>query len=147
MSLVLLDDKMSSQMAAIAATAHSHPMSEATIRSCFGHLYTSFGVIENDTLCGFAILHQIFEDATLMDICVAPAFQGKGFGKALLNRVIAAAAEKGAEVLLLEVRQSGTAARALYAVLGFETTGVRKGYYKTDTGSEDAILMQLSLCQ
>ncbi|MEZ9596987.1 ribosomal protein S18-alanine N-acetyltransferase [Shewanella sp. 10N.261.52.F9] len=145
MSLVLLDDNMSLQMAAVAARAHSHPMSEATIRSCFGHLYTSFGVIEDDTLCGFAILHQIFEDATLMDICVDPACQGKGFGKALLSRVIAAATAKGAEILLLEVRQSGTTARALYAALGFETTGVRKGYYKTDTGSEDAILMQLPL--
>lgn len=145
MSLVLLDENMSCQMASVAARAHTHPMSEATIRSCFGHLYTSFGVIENDTLCGFAILHQIFEDATLMDICVDPACQGKGFGRGLLGRVIAAATEKGAEVLLLEVRQSGTAARALYAGLGFEITGVRKDYYKTDTGSEDAILMQLLL--
>ncbi|GIU18285.1 MULTISPECIES: ribosomal protein S18-alanine N-acetyltransferase [unclassified Shewanella] len=145
MTLSLLNEDMSSQMAAIAATAHSHPMSEATIKSCFGNLYTCFGVFDNELLCGFAILHQIFEDATLMDICVDPSYQGKGHGKALLNAVIAEVKAKGAEILLLEVRQSGAPARALYEALGFMETGVRKGYYKTETGSEDAILMQLSL--
>ncbi|ABV88473.1 ribosomal-protein-alanine acetyltransferase [Shewanella pealeana ATCC 700345] len=140
----LLSENISAQMAAVASSAHSHPMSEATIKSCFGHLYTSLGIFDGEVLCGFAILHQIFEDATLMDICVAPNYQGKGHGKALLNAVIAEAKAKGAEVLLLEVRQSGAAARALYEVLGFMETGVRKGYYKTETGSEDAILMQLN---
>ncbi|ABZ77789.1 ribosomal-protein-alanine acetyltransferase [Shewanella halifaxensis HAW-EB4] len=143
MEIILLNDEMSSQMAAIAAKAHSHPMSESTIKSCFGNLYTSLGILDSDELCGFAILHQIFEDATLMDICVDPVHQGKGFGKALLKAVIAEAKDKGAEILLLEVRQSGTAARELYENSGFEQTGVRKGYYKTEIGCEDAILMQL----
>ncbi|GIU31161.1 ribosomal protein S18-alanine N-acetyltransferase [Shewanella schlegeliana] len=142
---IVLSDSFASQMASVAAKAHSHPMSEGSIRSCFGNLYRSFGIFDGETLCGFAILHQIFEDATLMDICVEPGYQGRGFGKALLNAVIAIAKDRGAEVLLLEVRQSGGTARALYEKLGFETTGVRKGYYKTEVGSEDAILMQLSL--
>ncbi|GIU29113.1 ribosomal protein S18-alanine N-acetyltransferase [Shewanella sp. MBTL60-007] len=145
MNLIELSESFAPQMTSIAAKAHSHPMSEASIRSCFGDLYSSFGVFDSDKLCGFAILHQIFEDATLMDICVDPSYQGRGFGKALLNAVIAIAKDRGAEVLLLEVRQSGGTARALYETLGFETTGVRKGYYKTEAGSEDAILMQLSL--
>ncbi|MGS0729662.1 ribosomal protein S18-alanine N-acetyltransferase, partial [Shewanella sp. 0m-11] len=95
-------------------------------------------------LCGFAILHQIFEDATLMDICVEPRRQGKGYGKMLLKAVIVEAKDKGAEVLLLEVRQSAIAARELYEKVGFKETGIRKGYYKSDTGTEDAVLMQLS---
>ncbi|MGS0682636.1 ribosomal protein S18-alanine N-acetyltransferase [Shewanella sp. 125m-7] len=135
---------MSAQMAAIAVNAHSHPMSESTIKSCFGHLYSNFGLFDGDKLCGFAILHQIFEDATLMDICVEPRLQGKGYGKMLLKAVIVEAKDKGAEVLLLEVRQSAIAARELYEKVGFKQTGIRKGYYKSDTGTEDAVLMQLS---
>ncbi|MGS0729788.1 ribosomal protein S18-alanine N-acetyltransferase, partial [Shewanella sp. 0m-11] len=72
MELTLLNDEMSAQMAAIAVKAHSHPMSESTIKSCFGNLYHCIGLLDGDELCGFAILHQIFEDATLMDICVEP---------------------------------------------------------------------------
>ncbi|MCL1058228.1 ribosomal protein S18-alanine N-acetyltransferase [Shewanella gelidimarina] len=131
-------------MALIAASAHSHPMSESTIKSCFGPLYTCLGLYEGDELYGFAILHQIFEDATLMDICVAPSHQGRGFGKALLDRVIEQARANDAEVLLLEVRESAVGARALYVKVGFEQSGIRKGYYKTNAGPEDAILMTLT---
>ncbi|MCL1050673.1 ribosomal protein S18-alanine N-acetyltransferase [Shewanella abyssi] len=131
-------------MAHVAAQAHSHPMSESTVRSCFGSLYTCLGVYESDELCGFAILHQIFEDATLMDICVEPQHQGKGYGKALLDTVITQAQTHGAEVLMLEVRESGVGARALYVKAGFELSGVRKGYYKTAGEPEDAILMTLT---
>jgi ribosomal-protein-alanine N-acetyltransferase len=42
---------------------------------------------------------------------------------------------------LLEVRQSNSAAIALYASLGFQQVGLLKGYYKTETGLEAAILM------
>ncbi len=141
----LISADMSTQMAAIATKAHSHPMSLATIESCFGPLYSSFGVYIEGKLQGFAISHQIFEDATLMDICIAPDYQGLGLGRSLLDCVIKSASEKGAETLFLEVRESGTAARALYIKDGFSETGRRKGYYRTGDGSEDAILMELSL--
>ncbi|QQX82601.1 ribosomal protein S18-alanine N-acetyltransferase [Shewanella sp. KX20019] len=131
-------------MALIAASAHSHPMSESTIKTCFGALYTCLGAYEGDELCGFAILHQIFEDATLMDICVEPQHQGEGYGKALLDRVIDQAQANGAEVLMLEVRESGVGARALYVKAGFELSGARKGYYRTAGEPEDAILMTLT---
>jgi ribosomal-protein-alanine N-acetyltransferase len=143
--VIPLTEQSAPQMAYIAASAHSHPMTESTIKTCFGALYTCLGLYESDELYGFAILHQIFEDATLMDICVAPNQQGKGYGKALLDRVIAQARVKDAEVLMLEVRESGLGAQALYVKAGFEQSGVRKGYYKTDAGPEDAILMTLIL--
>ncbi|ACJ30604.1 RibosOmAl-protein-alanine acetyltransferase [Shewanella piezotolerans WP3] len=145
MKLVVLSGNCSSEMALIAASAHSHPMSESTIESCFGDLYTCIGIYQDDALCGFAILHQIFEDATLMDICVEPVHQGKGYGKALLDNVISLARRKDAEVLMLEVRESAAGAQALYLRAGFERLGNRKGYYRTEDGTEDAILMSLSL--
>lgn len=140
-----LDITVSSEMAHIASLAHSHPMSLSTIETCFGSLYTSIGVYLEGELQGFAILHQIFEDATLMDICIAPKSQGRGLGHLLLLHVIATACEGGAETLFLEVRESGVAAKALYIRDGFKETGRRKGYYKTEDGSEDAILMELHL--
>ena len=46
-------------------------------------------------------------------------------------------------LVLLEVRQSNGPAIALYRSVGFETTGVRRGYY-SDTG-EDALEMRVTL--
>ncbi|MCZ6831549.1 MAG: hypothetical protein O7F73_18545, partial [Gammaproteobacteria bacterium] len=46
---------------------------------------------------------------------------------------------------LLEVRCSNGGAIALYRKHGFTEDGVRKNYYPTDGGREDALLMSLNL--
>ena len=132
-------------MSKLASLAHSHPMSQRTIESCFGSLYSTLGLEVEGDLVGFAILHQIFEDATLMDICVDPSEQGKGYGQMLLQAVIANAVQSKAETLFLEVRSSSLAARHLYSKYDFKESGIRKSYYKTENGNEDAILMELDI--
>ena len=140
-----LSSEQAPQMADIAATAHSHPMSLAIIESCFGNFYQSFGVFEGDKLQGFIILHQLFEEATVIDICLPPQHQGKGLGKALMLAGIDWLKTSEAEQLLLEVRAGNVSAIALYRTLGFEVTGERQGYYRTEEGTEDAVLMALLL--
>lgn len=132
-------------MVSVAHAAHSYPMSENTISSCFGKFYTSLGIYVNQELVGFIILYQVFEEASIMDICIAPKCQGQGLGQQLLRYAISALTATDAQVLLLEVRASNHHAIALYKKLGFITTGSRKNYYKTDKGSEDAILMILTM--
>ena len=51
--------------------------------------------------------------------------------------------EKGAERMLLEVREKNSAARALYESFGFEQISVRKNYYSHPT--EDAIIYRREL--
>lgn len=53
------------------------------------------------------------------DVAVSAAARGKGVGRALLERVIADAADAGASAVSLEVRQDNAPARHLYASLGF----------------------------
>ena len=53
------------------------------------------------------------------DVAVAPQARGRGVGRALLERVLADAAEAGAVAVSLEVRHDNAAARHLYASLGF----------------------------
>lgn len=153
------------QMAQIEAKAHSHPMSEANLADCFGRLYRVLGLVAQDNACsenddviaqtqnidssypvskqlfGFAIIQQIVDEVTLMDICIAPKAQGHGYGKLLLNEVMRLAKMSGAVIIMLEVRESNRAARRLYQQAGFVESGRRKGYYPMDNGHEDAILM------
>ncbi len=126
---------------------HLFPMSLSNVESCFGRFYIVLGYFdcvaqEDEELQGFAILHQLFEDATLMDICVKPSKQGKGIGQALMQELIDVAKEKGAERIMLEVRVSSDRAIALYHHFGFEDMGIRAGYYKLLQGVEDALLME-----
>lgn len=155
------------QMVQLESLAHSHPMSEGNLADCFGHLYRVLGLklsahlevdantdiaSDSDTyhvegLLGFAIVQQIIDEVTLLDICLLPSQQGKGYGKLLLKAVMASAKVSGAVVLMLEVRESNLGARALYQQAGFIESGRRKGYYPIEGGKEDAILMDLAITQ
>ncbi len=148
LQIVLLTPTDVSQMARIEASAHTHPMSENNLADCFGHLYRVIGLMQNDgQLLGFAIVQQIVDETTLLDICLPPEQQGRGYGHLLLTAVIDGAKAAKAVVLMLEVRESNSAARALYQKRGFAETGRRKGYYPLADGKEDAILMDLALSE
>ena len=61
----------------------------------------------------------------------------------MLEEALADAVRRGLAYATLEVRESNTGARRLYADLGFRELGVRKRYYR-DNG-EDAVLLGLLL--
>jgi ribosomal-protein-alanine N-acetyltransferase len=50
-----------------------------------------------------------------------------------------------AETMFLEVRPSNTVAIALYQDMGFNEIGVRKGYYESENGREDAIMLAMQI--
>lgn len=91
-------------------------------------------------LVGYGVLHCLFEDAEILDIAVAEAFRGRGIGGMLMARMENEARLQGAERIMLEVRSSNEAAKALYRANGYRVTGERKNYYKNPT--ENAILME-----
>ena len=103
----------------------------------------SFLLLKDDEqLLGVAVSMQIFDEAELLTIAVDPSQQGKGYGKLLLNELLARLARNGAQSLFLEVRVSNDRARSLYRGAGFEEISRRKGYYPTHDGREDAIVMK-----
>jgi ribosomal-protein-alanine N-acetyltransferase len=82
------------------------------------------------------------EEAELLRIAVHPDHRRAGLALALLKASEAELRPLGIRTLRLEVRESNTAARALYAVLGWEEAGLRRGYYKD---GEDAALYRRDL--
>ena len=53
--------------------------------------------------------------------------------------------KRGVATLWLEVRASNAAAIALYESLGFNEATIRRNYYPTTDGREDAIIMALPI--
>jgi len=71
--------------------------------------------------------------------------QGRGLGRALLEHLIDELEKRGVATLWLEVRASNAAAIALYESLGFNEATIRRNYYPTTDGREDAIIMALPI--
>ncbi|WP_175954712.1 ribosomal protein S18-alanine N-acetyltransferase [Schaalia sp. Marseille-Q2122] len=78
-------------------------------------------------------------DADIMTIGVLPSARGVGMGSALVNALIDAATQTGAERIFLEVRESNTAAQKLYEKHGFDTVGRIRRYFRNPL--EDAVTM------
>jgi [ribosomal protein S18]-alanine N-acetyltransferase len=86
------------------------------------------------------------DERHLLNLTVAPEFQGRGLARHLLDRLVGHAAATGAAGIWLEVRQSNQRARQLYERYGFATVGTRRGYYPNrQSRREDAVVMSLDL--
>jgi len=67
------------------------------------------------------------EEAHLLNLSIARAWQRRGLGRYLLQHFVAIARDADARCIFLEVRPSNDAARALYAQAGFRDLYVRSG--------------------
>ena len=90
-------------------------------------------------ILGYAGFWLMANQAHISTLAVAPRYLRRGIGELLLVGLIDWASEVQATTMILEVRTLNLAAQSLYHKYGFETTGVRKGYY-SDNG-EDALIM------
>ncbi len=97
------------------------------------------------SIVGCAVVMQVIDEAELLEIAVDPVHQGKGFGKALLAQVLAAARARAVRLMRLEVRIGNERALKMYEKAGFKRVGLRRGYYPTAAGREDAVLMDADL--
>lgn len=97
-------------------------------------------------LCGYCVAMHGVQEMHLLNLTVAPPMQHRGLGRDLLDRLVAASRQAGAQWLWLEVRQSNQRARAVYRRYGFEDIGARPAYYPAAAGQrEDACVMRLAL--
>jgi len=94
---------------------------------------------EADELVGYAFVSRYVDAWHVMNVAVSIAYRRRGIAAALLERLFDVTAADPRRGYTLEVRVSNTGAIALYDRLGFESRGVRRGYY-TDN-REDALIM------
>ena len=129
----------------IEQSAYPYPWSPGIFADCFRVGYDCSGLQVGRLLIGYAIQSHAAGESHLLNLCVAPEWQGMGYGSLLLEHAIRLARHQGCVSMFLEVRPSNPAGLSLYRRRGFETLGRRPGYYRSDDGREDAIVMSLSL--
>ncbi|MGZ3253805.1 MAG: ribosomal protein S18-alanine N-acetyltransferase [Burkholderiaceae bacterium] len=124
---------------------YPHPWTRGNFLDSFSSGYEFWTLRdESGVLIGYFLLILALDEAHLLNVSVRADLQGKGFGKKLLDKVVAIAQENGMSSVLLEVRPSNKHALAVYKHYGFTQIGVRKGYYPdADNTREDAIVMRL----
>ncbi len=129
---------------ALESEAFSTPWSAETFRTLLERPGAELLVLDHaGDIVAYAVVWCILDQGELANIAVRTDRRGEGHGRHLLGAVLARATERGVHTLFLEVRESNRAARTLYADVGFEVIGRRKGYYQEPT--EDALVLRIGL--
>ncbi len=133
------------QVIDVETRAYPHPWTLGIFRDCLRVGYQAWVLTMERSVIGYGVMMQSPGEAHLLNICIDPDYQGRGLGRHFLRFLVDRAKRDGVDMLLLEVRRSNRLAHALYLSEGFHELGVRKAYYPTDDGREDAIILAKTL--
>lgn len=130
---------------AIEEAAYDFPWTIGIFRDCQRAGYGCWVLESGDEVVGYGVLSHAAGECHVLNVCIAPAHQGQGLGRRLMQRLVDLARWHRAERIFLEVRPSNPRAIALYHSLGFNEIGRRPRYYPAAHGREDALVMAQEL--
>lgn len=125
--------------------SYTHPWSQGTFSDCMKSGYECWILTVGAEVIGHGILSVAASESHLLNACVIPEFQGRGFGRILVEHLLSRAEARDARRVFLEVRPSNRIAYKLYETLGFNEIGVREDYYPAFVGREDALVLAREL--
>ncbi len=125
------------------ADLHRFPWSRKNFADSLAAGHACWRMLETGAPVGYAVVLFVLDEAHLLNISVVRAAQRRGLGSRLLEYLLSIAWGEGVRQFFLEVRPSNLSALALYQRAGFVEIGRRKGYYPSQDGREDAIVMRL----
>lgn len=132
MAAVIVDMQESDlpDVAELEVKCFNDPWSESALADslddpCARMLVALYGGV----VCGYICLMLTDDNGYIPRVCVRPAYRRRGVATALMDTAETAARVFGCTSMTLEVRQSNSAAIALYESLGYEAIGKRPGFY------------------
>lgn len=129
------------QVAQIEACVCSMPWSEQGFLDALRQDTLFVTAKQENQVLGYCGMYCSFEEGEITNVAVFPEAQRNGIGKKIISGLLEMALEKGIVRVVLEVRVSNTPAIKLYEGFGFQTVGIRKGFYEKPR--EDAAIMIL----
>ncbi len=128
------------EVCAIEDASFSIPWSRNSFAEALADENNFLFVCESDgSVVGYADTWCVLDEATVTNIAVKEDFRGRGIGAMLLKEALDEAGRRDIVAVTLEVRKSNVPAISLYEKFGFESVGIRPGYYEKPT--EDAVIM------
>jgi [ribosomal protein S18]-alanine N-acetyltransferase len=134
------------EVLAIERQAYSHPWTRGNFSDSLRSGYQAQLLCAGDTVLGYFVAMQGVDEVHLLNLTVAPQWQGQGWGRVMLDALALWSRGQSAQWLWLEVRVGNTRAQRIYERYGYRRVGERRSYYPAEAGRrEDAIVMSFRL--
>ena len=132
-------------VAEIETGAYPFPWTRGNFSDSLASGYSAWVCRRESALIGYAVMLLVLDEAHLLNLTIAPAWQRHGYGMLMMHQLFSVARAHGATRMFLEVRPSNEGGIALYRRCGFVRVGRRRGYYPAANGREDAVVMAVGL--
>ena len=130
----------------VEVLAYDHPWNRANFIDSLHSGYQAQMLMADGNLLGYFVAMKGVDEVHLLNITVAPAYQGQGWARVMLDALAIWARGQSAGWLWLEVRVGNARAMHVYEAHGYRRVGYRKAYYPNGDGQrEDAVVMSLRL--
>ena len=116
------------------------PWSKTSFSDCLRGFYQNLIVTIDKEQVAFCIMTVNFTESHLLNISVHPNYRNQGIGEILLKVSEKKAIKKGVTDIFLEVRESNKKAISFYKKNKYKYVGIRKNYYKLNSGREDGLI-------
>ncbi|MDE2605013.1 MAG: ribosomal protein S18-alanine N-acetyltransferase [Burkholderiales bacterium] len=133
------------EVVAIERRAYTHPWTRGNFSDSLKSGYQAQLLVAGHVILGYFVAMQGVDEVHLLNITVDPPYQGKGWGRVMLDALALWARARNAQWLWLEVRRGNLRAQQVYLRYGFRRVGERRNYYPAEQGREDAIVMSFKL--
>ena len=126
--------------------AYAHPWNRANFNDVLHSGYQAQILMVETTILGYFVAMKGVDEVHLLNITVAPEYQGQGWSRTMLDALAVWARGQSAQWVWLEVRLANARALHVYESYGYLRMGQRKDYYPAGNGlREDAVVMSLRL--
>jgi len=124
---------------------YAFPWTEGIFRDCLKAGYTMQVMRLDLKLIGYGVMQLAADEAHILNLCIDRDYSRRGYARQLLEKLLDIAERAGAQMAFLEARPSVPRAIQLYERAGFNEVGLRRAYYESTQGREDAIVMAKSI--
>lgn len=129
------------QVMRVEREVYQFPWTERIFSDCIRVGYQCWLAALRQQVIGHAVISIVADESHMLNLSIAASHQRKGYGRQFVDFLVGEARAQQAQTMLLEVRPSNKIAISCYNSAGFNEIGLRKDYYPTPNGREDALLL------
>ena len=126
----------------VESNSYDNPWTIGILRDCIVNHYDFYKAEYNNNLIGYIIAKIPMYETHILNLTISEDYRHRGIATELLEMIFSKCYIMNSLNIFLETRVNNTPAIKLYEKHNFRRISIRKNYYQTSDGKQDAIIFK-----
>ena len=126
----------------LESKSYDNPWTIGILRDCLVNHYDFYKAEYNNNLIGYIIAKISIHETHILNLTISEDYRNRGIATELLEMIFSKCYIVNSLNIFLETRVNNTPAIKLYEKHNFRRISIRKNYYQTSDGKQDAIIFK-----